>query len=118
LNQCSQDRVQEVIESFAGIFCQKAEDEVFIPLQQNIFPAVAPVSFRISQVLRPVEFNYQTTICAQKVYLHLPAAIKWYRQFHIEPEPATRLRQSFQPAIQKCFAGATRPADSFGIWRR
>jgi hypothetical protein len=43
VNQCGQNRVQNVIQMFARVFRQKAQDEISVLLQERILPAVGPV---------------------------------------------------------------------------
>ena len=55
--QRGQDGVQNAIKILAGIFCQEAQDEVPVTLEQGILSTVVPVRLRISQVLRAIQLN-------------------------------------------------------------
>jgi len=83
VNQPGHDGVQDVIEAFASVFRQKAQDEISVLLQQRIFPPVAPVSFGVSQMLRSVQIDHHAGLHAKQIHLHSSPAIKRNWQFHI-----------------------------------
>jgi len=55
----TKDRVQNLVEPLADVFCQKPQDEVAALLEQRIFAPVASPGVGIGEMLIAVEFNDQ-----------------------------------------------------------
>ena len=76
MDERSQNGVKNMVQMFARIFRQEAQNEISILLQQGIFSPVTPVSLGISQMLRTVQFDDHIRLRTKEVHLHFPIAVE------------------------------------------
>jgi len=58
MDQRGEDRIQDVIQVFADVLRQKAQDEIVVLLKQSILPPIPPVSLGVRQMLSPVQLDH------------------------------------------------------------
>jgi hypothetical protein len=69
-------------------------------------------------MLSTIQFDCQSRIGTKKMDFHSAPTVKRDRQLNIQAKLAGGFTQCLQPAIQECFAGASRTAHAFQIGRK
>ena len=76
MDERSLNGVKNMVQMFARVFGQEAQNEISILLQQGIFTPVPPISRFAGQMLCPIQFDDDTGLRAKEVHLHLPIAVE------------------------------------------
>ena len=84
--ECRQNRIQHVVQLFARVLREKAQDEIAMVLQQRVLSAVATVGFRIREMLRPVQFDDNTRVRTKEVHFHHSPVVERDGQLRVQAE--------------------------------
>jgi hypothetical protein len=102
---------------FAYVFAKEPQHEVTVFLQQNVFAPIAPIGFRVGQMLTTVKFDGNARPVAKQVDFHVPPTVKGNRQLGVEAEEPPRLRERFKPSEKECLGGTASTLDAFRVGR-
>ena len=102
----AQDGVEGVVEVFADVVGEQAENEIAVLLEERVFGAVGAVGVGVVEVLRAVNFDGEVKGGTEQIDFHVGIAAESNGEADVELEAIASGGEGLKSAVEEGFAGA------------